>query len=144
MHHWNRKCCNFDEIFITSCTASCQNDNFQCRQWWKFHQNDDKSISVIEQALLRFCLGIYDMSLLTFYDPICINQPVVLVCQIHHRPILYKLKGQILGQIQVAIRSLSVTLHPYKHYPGLVLCLRPANERRRYFVTMSLIGWVQA
>ena len=27
---------------------------------------------------------------------------------------------------------------------GLILGLRPANERRRYFVTTSLIGWVQA
>ena len=26
----------------------------------------------------------------------------------------------------------------------LILGLRPANERRRYFVTMSLIGWAQA
>ena len=26
---------------------------------------------------------------------------------------------------------------------GLILGLRPANERRRYFVTMSLIGWAQ-
>ena len=27
---------------------------------------------------------------------------------------------------------------------GLILGLHPANERRRYFVTASLIGWVQA
>ena len=27
---------------------------------------------------------------------------------------------------------------------GLILSLRPANERRRYFVTTSLIGWAQA
>ena len=27
---------------------------------------------------------------------------------------------------------------------GLILGLRPANKRLRYFVTMSLIGWVQA
>ena len=27
---------------------------------------------------------------------------------------------------------------------GLILGLGPANERRRYFVTTSLIGWVQA
>ena len=27
---------------------------------------------------------------------------------------------------------------------GLILGLRPANERQRYFVTTSLIGWVQA
>ena len=28
-------------------------------------------------------------------------------------------------------------------YPGQVLDLSPTNERRRYFVTMSLIGWAQ-
>ena len=28
--------------------------------------------------------------------------------------------------------------------PGLILGLRPANERCRYFVTTSLIGWAQA
>ena len=27
--------------------------------------------------------------------------------------------------------------------PGVILGLHPANERRRYFVTASLIGWVQ-
>ena len=27
---------------------------------------------------------------------------------------------------------------------GLILGLRPANERQCYFVTTSLIGWVQA
>ena len=41
-----RKCHHFDEIFITGCTESCQNDNFQCRQWRKFRQNDDISVSV--------------------------------------------------------------------------------------------------
>ena len=30
------------------------------------------------------------------------------------------------------------------YYTGQTLGLRPANERRRYFVTTSLIGWVQA
>ena len=29
-------------------------------------------------------------------------------------------------------------------YTGLIPGLRPANERRRYFVTTSLIGWAQA
>ena len=31
-----------------------------------------------------------------------------------------------------------------KIYAGLILGLRPANERRRYKVTPSLIGWAQA
>ena len=25
---------------------------------------------------------------------------------------------------------------------GIIMCMRPANERRRYSVTSSLIGWV--
>ena len=29
------------------------------------------------------------------------------------------------------------------HQAGLILGLRPANERRRYKVTPSLIGWAQ-
>ena len=29
-------------------------------------------------------------------------------------------------------------------YTKLILGLRPPNERRRYFVTTSLIGWMQA
>ena len=28
--------------------------------------------------------------------------------------------------------------------PGIILCIRPVNERRRYNVTSSLIGWVDA
>ena len=40
------KCRHFDEIFITGCTESCQNDNFRCSQWLKFHQNDNISFSV--------------------------------------------------------------------------------------------------
>ena len=31
----------------------------------------------------------------------------------------------------------------FGHSWHLILGLRPANERRRYFVTTSLIGWVQ-
>ena len=46
-----RKCCHFDEIFITGCTGSCQNDNFQCSQWWKFHQNNNISVSVYDPSL---------------------------------------------------------------------------------------------
>ena len=41
-----RKSLYFDEMFITGCTGSCQNDNFQYSQWWKFRQNDDSFVSV--------------------------------------------------------------------------------------------------
>ena len=42
-----RNCRHYDEIFITGCTGSCQNDNYRCSQWWKFSQNDDISVSVL-------------------------------------------------------------------------------------------------
>ena len=46
------------------------------------------------------------------------------------------------------IRKLN-SLHRYlhnttKHTTALILGLHPANERRRYFVTTSFNGWVQA
>ena len=50
-----RKCSHFDEIqFITACTGSCQNDNFQCSQWWKYNQNDYISISVNHNTILHY------------------------------------------------------------------------------------------
>ena len=45
-----RKCLHFDEMFITGCTGSHQNDNFQCSQWRKFRQNDDIFVSGILYA----------------------------------------------------------------------------------------------
>ena len=35
---------HFHKIFANGCTGSCQNDNLQCSQWLKFHQNDDISV----------------------------------------------------------------------------------------------------
>ena len=46
-HSLKQKCLHFDEIFITGCTGSCQNDNFQCSQWLKFRQNDNIFVSVL-------------------------------------------------------------------------------------------------
>ena len=48
--------------------------------------------------------------------------------------------------VALVIVTLNVTLHFDRpcHNSGLILGLFLANERRRYFVTTSLIGWVQA
>ena len=50
-----QKCRHFDEILITGCTESCQNDNFRCSQWLKFHQNDI-SVSVESISITLMCL----------------------------------------------------------------------------------------
>ena len=60
------KCLHFDEICITGYTGSCQYDNFQCTQWWKFRQIGDTSISEnLELAeILRYhphSIGIHDV-----------------------------------------------------------------------------------
>ena len=49
-----RKCLHFDEIIINGCTGSCQSDNFQCSQWWKFRQNDDIFVSVKQYNLTLY------------------------------------------------------------------------------------------
>ena len=43
--------------------------------------------------------------------------------------------------LMVIVSILSV---PMKKHTGLILGLRPANERQHYFVTTSLIGSMQA
>ena len=58
-----RKCRHFDEIFITGCSESCHFDNFQYSQWWKFHQNEDISVSVQDHLMTRG-LTAYTASLL--------------------------------------------------------------------------------
>ena len=35
-------------------------------------------------------------------------------------------------------------VHHQLQYAGNMLCMHPANERRRYIVTSPLIGWVHA
>ena len=42
------------------------------------------------------------------------------------------------------ILSVERNRRPDYYTSGLILGLRPANERRRYIVTTSLIGWAQA
>ena len=70
-----RKCLHFDEIFITGCTGSCQNDNFQCSQWLKFRQNDDIFVSVY--ILPMYCKGLsklYKQPKISFFG--CTVYPV--------------------------------------------------------------------
>ena len=45
--------------------------------------------------------------------------------------------------IAIAESSLPVCILHSLHNSGLILGLHPANERRRYKVTLSRIGWVQ-
>ena len=53
------------------------------------------------------------------------------------------------GLLQNLMYALHASTFCVLHFPGdytsgLILGFRPANERRRYIVTTSLIGWAQA
>ena len=58
--------------------------------------------------------------------------------------------GVVLAAILILWTSLANLVthfkieYPYMKYVGLILSFRPANERRRYKVTPSLVGWTQA
>ena len=39
---------HFVEIFITGCTGQHLFDNIRCSRWWRFHQNDNMSVSLNE------------------------------------------------------------------------------------------------
>ena len=64
---------------------------------------------------------------------------------------LYSVPIILMTKLFVTILSLvcNVTIPFYDLYvlyslSGLILGLRPANDRWHYFVTTSLIGWAQA
>ena len=46
--HFTVKKKHFYEIFIIDYGLSCQYGNFQSRQWWKFRQNGDIYVSVVD------------------------------------------------------------------------------------------------
>ena len=48
---------------------------------------------------------------------------------------MWSFKGSVIGVCNVGVKLTRV--------PGVILDLRPANERRRYKLTASLIGWAQ-
>ena len=52
---------------------------------------------------------------------------------------------QVMTCHQTGTKPIPETMITYftYSYTGLILGLRPANERRRYNVTPSLIGWAQ-
>ena len=53
-----------------------------------------------------------------------------------------KMSPWLYNVIMLGLHRIATNLGPI-YQSGLILGLRPTNERRRYFVTTSLIGWAQ-
>ena len=67
--------CYFDEIFITGWTGSCQNDNFQCTQWWKFCAASDENfmqpVMKISSKWPHFQFGNHDANIVAMTNQSC-------------------------------------------------------------------------
>ena len=80
----------------------------------------------------------------------CLNAFVCATEEVGHRQECLHCTGpsswwsKLILRPQIIRVYWSVCLQVFTGNTGLILGLRPANERRRYFVTTSLSGWVQA
>ena len=52
-----------------------------------------------------------------------------------------QLKNPLQNGPQATISLINVSGLTAKEWAGMIHCMRPANKRRRYHVTLSLIGW---
>ena len=97
MHHSEHKCacicfewcivgyakcifCHFDEIFVISCTVSCQTDNFRCSRRSIFRRNDGVSF----QCISRFGGPWWGGELLTKILRLRRNEFYVKICSKFH------------------------------------------------------------
>ena len=65
-----RKRRHFDNIFVTCCTESCQNDNFECNQWRKCRQNDNFRFSDVLKKISKFWIAnIIFIKMLSLVEP---------------------------------------------------------------------------
>ena len=54
---------------------------------------------------------------------------------------IHRYGSDTYNNVPLLVQAMTCVLS--NHLSGLILGLRPANKRRRYIVTMSLIGWAQ-
>ena len=131
--YWFINISNFSQMKITS--------------WYlSLHKMHLRKSSVIGSCICWVATG-FHVSLTTAIHPQSqiITHPSslynclwVVSCQPH----LALIPGMKHRHHTIQARPPEATVESYK--TGLNLDLHPANERRRYFVTTSLIGWVQA
>ena len=124
-------------------------------QWWnivnwtignklQWNRNRNLQISIQENA---FECPVRKMAAI-LSRPQCVNA-LSLPCFMQNRIISNRVimgigrikEDKIFRDLSVAIHRSPYITHMYMIPSGPIVVLCPANERRRYFVTTSLIGW---
>ena len=143
------KCCNFDDIFITGWTENCQNHNYKWSQWQNFYQNDIifVLVTVTYNLMSKRIVLLHRIPTSKGSDQCSTKQYISRYLRENVRPCSYIMTNWVESEWDTVYQSVT----PRGLFArvlcdiisGLVQGLRPANERRRYKVTPSLIGWVQ-
>ena len=65
----------------------------------------------------------------------------MIICMLFLDTVYFWMAIKLLHAYHFFVMKINIQME--LHVSGLILGLRPAIERQRYFVTMSLIGWAQ-
>ena len=87
----------------------------------------------IARCFLIIIYTTYCFSLL-WQPHICLSHNMFLLC---YCMCCYSVMG-------VWVAKMCNIIFPSMLFSGIILCMRPANERRRYIVASSVIGWAHA
>ena len=118
-HKWpvTRKMFPFDDVVMLWCEChTSRKCSWKLNNFYWFNNDLLCSFSMYKRPRQFLSINTKDLSL--------------------NRVYLFEINS-VFAMIAVSFGSLTPTS------PGLILGLRPANERRRYKVTLSLIGWAQ-
>ena len=121
---------------VTGDTTSCRYDNVRCHQLRQSLHHDNQQFSVNRNIFSFLNFGLWRKSLWWLLAVECWS----------HFSIFYAFpctisKQEWLPELNMEPKMESSVFYHYSS--GLILGLRRANERRRYKVTPSLIGWAQ-
>ena len=154
---WTKSCHNAI-FFFNDCITSCHNDNIWCYQWKQSWHHDNSQSSVFNCVfLLHGLITVHFTHILQFYFTgltlipawISNHMPSKVWDEINYPFPNFK---EVWEWISNFIPHFIMDVITYPSWdlnksmlvqPGLILGLCPANERRCYKVTRSLIGWEQ-
>ena len=107
-----------------------------------------RKLSVTACAMRQFKFKLKLPPRLAADTRVAVNAPVVCLCFYFVVQLWRRRRAACRVQCKCSFRCQDECSHSKDElhviYTGLIQGLRPANERRRYFATTSLIGWAQS
>ena len=110
---------------------------------WTLRNNFKENLNKLSELLFnKLHLNSVNKTATILFMPQCVNCWIVLQLVFHFHVIPVR-QNRDACQTSTFPRQLHTRRHIPYDIAGLIVGLRPTNERRRYKVTPSLIGWAQ-